>query len=139
MARVCKVLIVENDSFVRNVLADVFEREGYHFSTLETGANMRNALDAEDYDIAVIDVTQPGRENGFDLAQLARERGCGTILVTGDHRHRERLSQSAHSYLLKPFRMQELLDLAEKILTETAAQCIRRTRSDRSCFPARTE
>jgi len=139
MTRICKVLIVENDSFVRNLLADVFEQEGYHFSTVESGAEMRHALDADDYDIVVIDVTQPGAENGFGLAQLARQRGCGTILVTGDHRHLDRLCESGHPYLLKPFRIQKLLDLAEKILIETAAQCTRRTRSDGSCFPARTQ
>lgn len=139
MTRICKVLIVENDAFVRNLLADVFEQEGYHFSTVENGSEMRHAVDADDYDIVVIDVTQPAGGNGFGLAQLARERGCGAILVTGDHRHLERLSESGHQYLLKPFRIQDLLDLADKILIETAAQCIRRTRSDGSCFPARTE
>ena len=139
MTRICKVLIVENDSFVRNLLADVFDHAGYHFSTVESGADMRSALDTDDYDIVVIDVTQPGAENGFGLAQLAREQGCGAILVTGDHRHLGRLVESGNQYLLKPFRIQELVDLAEKILIETAAQCIRRTRSDGSCFPARTE
>jgi two-component system, OmpR family, response regulator len=138
MTRICKVLIVENDAFVRNLLADVFEHAGYSFSTVESGAEMRRALDGDDHDIVVIDVTQPGGENGFDLAQLARERGCGTVLVTGDHRHLERLAESGHRYLLKPFRIQELLDVADKILTETAAQCMRRTRSDGSGFPAPT-
>jgi DNA-binding response OmpR family regulator len=139
MTRICKVLIVENDSFVRNLLADIFEQEGYHFSTVESGAGMRSGLDADDYDIVVIDVTQPGAENGFGLAQIARERGCGAILVTGDHRHLERLSESGHQYLLKPFRIQNLLDLADKILIETAAQCVRRTRNDGSRLPASTE
>lgn len=139
MTRICRVLIVENDAFVRNLLADVFEHEGYQFSTVATGAEMRNALDAEDYDIIVIDVTQPGNEDGFALAQIAREQGCGTILVTGDHNHRERLESSSHPYLLKPFRIQQLTEIADKILIETAAQCIRRTRGDGTLFPARTE
>jgi two-component system, OmpR family, response regulator len=139
MARICKVLIVENDDHVRDLLGHVFEDEGYLFSTVKTGAEMREALDADDYDIVVIDVTQPGEEDGFALARIARDQGCGAILVTGDHRHRERLQASARHYLLKPFRVQQLIEIANKILIETAAQCVRRKRGEGSSFPARTE
>jgi hypothetical protein len=37
-----------------------------------------------------------------------------------------------------PRRVRELTTLADKILTEITAQCIRRKRSDGSAFPART-
>ena len=139
MPRICKVLIVENNDAVRDLLADVFHDEGYRFSIVETGAEMREALDDDDYDVALIDVTQPGHEDGIALAQIAREQGCAPILVTGDHRHLERLDASGQRYLLKPFRVQQLIELVDKILVETAAQCVRRKRGDGSFFPARTE
>jgi two-component system, OmpR family, torCAD operon response regulator TorR len=138
MARICKVLIVENDDDVRDLLGDIFQDEGYRFSMVKTGAEMRDALDDDDYDIAVIDVTQPGHEDGFALAQIAREQGCGALLVTGDHLLLERLEASGQHYLLKPFRVQQLVDIVDKILTRTAAQCVRRKRGDGSFFPART-
>jgi DNA-binding NtrC family response regulator len=59
MARTCKVLIVENDDDVRDFLGDLFEGEGYLFSMVKTGGEMRGALDGDDFDIVVIDVTQP--------------------------------------------------------------------------------
>jgi two-component system OmpR family response regulator len=139
MPRICKVLIVENDDDVRNLLANVFHDEGYRFSIVKTGAKMREALDEDDYDVAIIDVTQPGHEDGIALAQVAREQGCSPILVTGDHRHLERLEASGQHYLLKPFRVQQLIELVDTILVETAAQCLRRKRGDGSFFPARTE
>ena len=105
---------------------------------VKTGAEMREALDAEDYDIVVIDVTQPGHEDGFALARIAREQGRGAILVTGDHRHLERLETSGQHYLLKPFRVQQLVEVVDKILVETAARCVRRKRGDGSFFPVRT-
>jgi hypothetical protein len=40
---------------------------------------------------------------------------------------------------LKPFKVQQLLEVADKILVETAAQCVRRRRRDGSFFPARAE
>lgn len=139
MARICKVLIVENDDDVRDLLGDIFADEGFRFSTVKTGAAMRKELNVDDYDVVVIDVTQPGHEDGISLAQVAREHGCGPILVTGDHRHTERLQGSGHYYLLKPFRVTQLIEVVDKILAETAARCVRRKRGDGSFFPARVE
>jgi DNA-binding response OmpR family regulator len=138
MARICKVLIVENDDDVRDLLGDIFRDEGFRFSMVKTGAEMREALDDDDYDVVIIDVTQPGHEDGFALAKIAREQGCGAILVTGDHRHLERLEVCGQHYLLKPFRVQQLVETVDKILAETAARCVRRKRGDGSFFPART-
>jgi two-component system, OmpR family, response regulator len=134
MARICKVLIVENDHDVRDLLANVVEDEGYFFATVETGREMRSALDEDDYDIVIIDVTQPGPDDGFPLARLARELGCGVVLITGDHSYLERLQGSGEHFLLKPFGVKQLTALADKILIEIAAQCVRRKRSDGSFF-----
>jgi DNA-binding response OmpR family regulator len=139
MPRICKVLIVENDDDVRNLLGNVFDHEGYRFTQVKTGAEMRQALDEDDYDIAVIDITLPGSEDGFALAQIAREQGCGVILITGDHRHRDRLQGGGEHHLVKPFRMLQLLEMADKVLAESAAKCVRRKRGDGSFFPVRME
>jgi DNA-binding response OmpR family regulator len=137
MARICKVLIVENDDDVRDLLGDVFHDEGFRISMVKTGTEMHDALDDDDYDVVVIDVTQPGHEDGFALAKIACDQGCGPILVTGDHRHLERLQASGQHYLLKPFRVQQLVEIVDKVLAETAARCVRRKRGDGSFFPAR--
>lgn len=137
MARICKVLIVENDSYVRQLLGDAFDQEGFEFTTIATGAEMADALDADDFDIAVIDVTQPGDKDGVALAEIAHRQGCGVILTTGDERHAERLQQSGRHHLFKPFRIQNLMDLADQILNAAAAQCVRRQRRDGSYFPMR--
>lgn len=137
MARICKVLIVENDDSVRELLGEAFDDEGFQFATVETGAAMREALDRDDYDIVIIDVTQPGEEDGFVLAQIAHELGCGVVLTTGDHRHAERLEASGRHYLLKPFKVHELMTRVDQILTLASFECVRRKRSDGSSFPAR--
>jgi two-component system OmpR family response regulator len=137
MPRICKVLIVEDHDGVRELLGTVFEHEGFAFTAVETGAQMRARLDEDDYDITVIDVLLPGGEDGFALAEAARELGCGVILITGDHRHLERLDRSGHYHLLKPFRLQDMMALIERVLAETARLCARRKRSDGSCFPVR--
>jgi DNA-binding response OmpR family regulator len=126
MPPICKVLIVEDYGEIRELLAGLFEAEGYEFATVADGAGMRAALAEDDYDIVVVDVALPGREDGFELAEAARAQGCGVILTTGDHRHVERLAACGHHHLLKPFPMGALLDLAEKVLKETENTCVRR-------------
>ncbi len=137
MPRVCKVLIVENDDFVREVLGEVFDDEGFLFATVSNGREMEEKLDEDDYDIAVIDIGLPGGQDGFALANTARTQGCGVILVTGDHRHTPRLEQSGHFYLLKPFRMSELITIADRVLAMASIECTRRKRRDGSFFPLR--
>jgi DNA-binding response OmpR family regulator len=138
MPRICKVLLVEDHDEVRDLLAAVLELEGFRFTVVKTGAEMHETLDEDDYDAAIIDVVLPGGEDGFALAEAARERGCGAVLITGDHRHAERLRQSGHHYLLKPFKMSDLLVLIDRVLAEAANLRRRCRRRDGSLFPSRT-
>ncbi len=64
MSRICRVLVVEDDRYVRELLANVFAEEGYHFTLVADGGAMRQALadDPADPDIVVIDVDLAGRE-----------------------------------------------------------------------------
>lgn len=137
MARICKVLIVENDDYIRELLSEAFDEEGFLFSTVATGAEMEEKLDEDDFDIVMIDITQPGDKDGFALADIAYHQGCGVILTTGDHRHTERLEQSGRYYLLKPFRMHDLMTVVDQILTVAAIECVRRKRRDGSHFASR--
>lgn len=130
MPRICKVLIVEDDEHVRNLLAEAFDADGFEFSTATSGAQMRAALAASPYDIAVIDVLLSGDDNGFDLAEEARRKGCAVILTTGDHSHEGQVGASGLLYLLKPFRISELKGLADRILQTAEGTCVRRGHPD---------
>src|SRR5271166_5887518 len=132
MARICKALIVENDQYINELLGEVFEEEGFEFTIVETGAEMEEKLDQDDFDIVMIDVTQPGEKDGFALAEIAHAQGCGVILTTGDHRHSERLDKSGRFCLLKPFRLRELMTTVDQILTMASIECVRRKRRDGS-------
>jgi DNA-binding response OmpR family regulator len=138
MARICKVLIVENDDYISELLGEMFDEEGFLFTTVATGAEMQQKLDEDDFDIVVIDVTQPGDKDGLALAEIAHAQGCGVILTTGDHRHSQRLEQSGRFYLLKPFRMRDLMTVVDQILTVASIECVRRQRRDGSYFPHRS-
>jgi DNA-binding response OmpR family regulator len=136
MTRICKILVVEDDDAVRLLLGEVLQQEGYEFALVRSGAEMRLSLDAGEYDIVIIDISLRGGEDGVALAEVARERGCGVILTTGDPAQMTRARASQWRSLMKPFRIRPLLALVDSILQETEAQCERRTGTDGPRFPA---
>lgn len=137
MDRICRILVVEDDDSVRALLGDVLDHAGYEFTLASNGVEMRLALDAGDYDIAIIDISLRDGEDGFALAELASEKGCGVILTTGDPDRRAHLEVSGRRHLMKPFRMQRLTELVEQVLRDTAALCVPR-RDGAPPMPART-
>jgi DNA-binding response OmpR family regulator len=132
MTRICKILVVEDDDSVRALLGDVLDHAGYEFTLASNGTEMRAALEAEPFDIAIIDISLRGGEDGFTLAETASAKSCGVILTTGDPERRSRLEASARRYLMKPFRMKQLIDLIDEILRDNMALCERRPPSDPS-------
>jgi DNA-binding response OmpR family regulator len=126
MTRICNILVVEDDDSVRALLGDVLDHAGYEFTLARDGTEMRAALDAEVIDVAIIDISLRGSEDGFSLGKLASEKGCSVILTTGDPERRVRLEATGRRYLMKPFRMKQLTDLIDEILRDDAALCARR-------------
>ncbi|MGO8916372.1 MAG: response regulator [Stellaceae bacterium] len=122
MRRGCKILVVEDNESIREFLQSLFDDEGYEIAVVCGGEEMRRAFVAQSFDVALIDVTLPGAEDGFALAEMARGEGCGVILVTGDTRHFDRIEASGHPYLLKPFRVERLLDLVAEL--SRASDCV---------------
>jgi DNA-binding NtrC family response regulator len=126
MARLCRILVVEDNEGIRDFLRSLFDDEGYHITVVAGGEPMRASLAAATFDVALIDVTLPGAEDGFALAALARQAGCGVILVTGDARHFDTLETSGYHYMLKPFRVERLLQLVSQLIEDADCRVAQR-------------
>jgi DNA-binding NtrC family response regulator len=128
--KICKVLLVEDDGGIRELLTDVFESEGYHFVLAANAEEMRAAMAGDpDIDILIVDVRLPGGDSGLVLAQEARARGLPVILTSGDRAHLDSLAKSGHRHIAKPFRLAALLALIEDTLTATKVNCERDQRA----------
>ena len=126
MTKICKILIVEDQREIQELLHELLSNEGYRFLIVGDGAAMRSALDTHsDIDIVVIDVLLPGGTDGLGLAQEVCDRGLPVILVTGDHQQSGRLDASGHAYLLKPFRIDAFLKAIETALEHAKRNCER--------------
>lgn len=129
--RVCRILVVDDNEGIRELLQTLFDDEGYDITVAAGGEEMRAALTSEPFDLALVDVTLPRGEDGFSLAAAAHAAGCAVILVTGDTRHFETIEASGYPFLLKPFRIERLLALVTEVLDQRDA-CIPDSRRRRS-------
>jgi len=125
MARICNILVVEDDDAVRDLLGNILDFEGYEFTLVGNGSEMRAALDRDQFDVAVIDLNLAA-EDGLGLAEIASAHGCGVILTTGDPLQRPRLEASGRRHLLKPFRVRDITELVDELLTQSGSLCERR-------------
>src|SRR5260221_14771270 len=102
MKKICKVLIVEDDESIQQVLSDSFSLEGYHFTLAGTGAAMRTALASDpDIDIVVIGLVLPGGAGGLVLAGEAAARGLPGIIPSGQKTRLNPMEKNGHRQILK--------------------------------------
>lgn len=114
-----RILIVEDDPSVRDVLAEYLGTHGYEVAHVGSGAAMREAIETSLPDVVLLDVKLPG-EDGLSLARFLRERfDVGIIMVTGAAELADRvagLEIGADDYIAKPFDLREVRARVKSVL-----------------------
>jgi two-component system OmpR family response regulator len=118
------ILVVDDDSEIRSLLADYLERNGFRATTVPDGRAMWRALEASRIDLVILDVMLPG-EDGFTLCRdLAARVGVPVIMLTAKGEELDRilgLELGADDYLNKPFHPRELLARIKSVLRRARA------------------
>jgi len=109
-----KILVVEDDRAITQSLMRLLSRDDYFVYIAHSVEEASEHLMGEvSYDLALIDVTLPGRD-GFSLCRHLREQGhrIPVIMLTGRNTSTEKvigLQAGADDYVTKPFDPAELL------------------------------
>jgi len=115
------ILVVEDETPVRDVLCLSLERAGYIVAGADTGRNAMRELDNYVPDLIVLDVGLPdidGLELLHNWRREDRTRAMPVIIVTGRADERDRVSglrAGADDYVTKPFSRDELLARIETV------------------------
>lgn len=106
-----KILVVDDDPDVRQLLVDYLSEAGYQVATAENADAARAELDSNAPQVVLLDIGLPG-EDGLSLARFIRERhDVGIIMVSGAGETVDRiigLEVGADDYISKPFDPREL-------------------------------
>jgi two-component system, OmpR family, response regulator len=120
-----RILIVEDDPSVREMLAEYLGTHGYEIVQADRGTAMREAVEKSLPDLVLLDVNLPG-EDGLTLARFLRERfDVGIIMVTAASGLADRvagLEVGADDYVIKPFELRELLARVKSVLRRMQAR-----------------
>lgn len=120
-----RILFVEDDRRLSAFLQRYFTEQGYAASSAHDGPQMRAALDRDRYDMVVLDINLPGREDGYALArELRRQDGLGILFLSARQEPVDRivgLEIGADDFVVKPFEPRELLARIRAVLRRLPA------------------
>jgi len=108
-----KILVIDDDASVRKVLAMALEDDGYIVDTAENGGEAIRKSNANFYNLALIDIRLPDME-GTRLLKEMKDTvpKMAKIIVTGYpglQNAVEAVNKGADGYIVKPFKMEDLL------------------------------
>ena len=110
---VMRILVVEDEPALNSVLTKHLKKNGYSVDACFDGDSAREYLQADEYDVAVLDIILPGM-NGFELLKWMRSGGsdASVLMLTALDSTEDKvkgLDLGADDYLTKPFALEELM------------------------------
>lgn len=107
-----KILIIEDEINICNVVKAVLETNDYHVLMAQTGENGKTLFFSHHPDLVILDLGLPDLD-GCDFIQLVREQSDIPIIVlsarTNESDKVNALDLGANDYITKPFGTNELL------------------------------
>lgn len=107
-----RVLIVEDDANIVDLIRSNLLARGYEVDVCETGHGVPELVDRYDPAIVLLDLMLPG-EDGFEICREIRSRSSVAMIVisarSGEPDKVRALNFGADDYLTKPFGVDELL------------------------------
>jgi two-component system, OmpR family, response regulator len=120
-----RVLIVDDDGQIRQLLAGFLKENGLDVALARDGVEMRAGLSSQAIDLIVLDLMLPGT-GGLDLCrELRRTSDVPVIMLTAKGDETDRivgLEVGADDYLAKPFNPRELLARINAVLRRSRGE-----------------
>ncbi len=116
------ILVVDDQSSVRQLLSEYLTEQGYRVLTATDGQNALYTARHEQPNLILLDIMMP-KMDGYQFLRLYRqERQTPVIVITAREEETDAvlgLDLGADDYVVKPFRMRELLARIRAVLRRT--------------------
>lgn len=125
--RICRVLILDDESSLRTALFRVFDRKGYNVITANKAEEARTLCQGETpVDLAIVDLNLPDGD-GIEFMSWLKSihPACEVIILTGHGSIESAIratQKGAFHFVTKPFNLEELVSLVDKALAHKKLQ-----------------
>lgn len=113
-----KILIVEDETPIANLIKLSLTKAGYVCSCVCDGMKAADIIEKESFDLILLDVMLP-EIDGFELMEYIRPLGIPVIFITAKNSLDDKvkgLNMGAEDYIVKPFEIMELLARVDVVL-----------------------
>ncbi|MCC6315418.1 MAG: response regulator [Thermomicrobiales bacterium] len=113
-----KILVVDDETAIRNLIVAVLEEEGYDAIGVASGAAALRVAPTERPDLVLLDMMMPGMDGRETLCRLREypETRSTPVIVMSAAVTAEQCGPEAAAFLPKPFDLVVLLDTIEQAL-----------------------
>jgi DNA-binding response OmpR family regulator len=118
-----RILLVDDDPMITELVVDMLGMEGYDVDTATNGMEALQKLERQHYDLIITDLHMPKLDGSGFYRELGQRKLhslkriiflTGTTGVSEEHRF---VQESGVPVLLKPFNVAELIELVRRLLS----------------------
>ena len=115
-----KIMIVDDEEDLREMLDILFHREGFETNTAENGADFLQKIDVFKPDLVTLDIMMPGLTTREIFTKLKEKKTNPKVILLTVVRYSEEEKKKIFEmgnvvdYITKPFELDELLDIVNK-------------------------
>lgn len=107
-----KILVVEDEPEIRDLMINYLSREGFHIDPAEDGVQALSMFEAGKYDLVLLDIMIP-KIDGFGVCEVIKERSDTPVVflsaLSDDRSQIRGYDLMADDYVTKPFSMPVLV------------------------------
>ncbi len=118
-----KVLIVDDDFNISNLLRLYLEKEGFETVTAEDGEKAVELFESEHPDLVLLDIMLPKMDGWQVCREIRKTSQCPIIMITAKTETFDKvlgLELGADDYIVKPFENKEVVARVRAVLRRTA-------------------
>ena len=117
-----KILIVDDEDMIREVIKEYSEDAGYQTDDAENGKIALEKINKNTYDLLILDIMMPEMDGFTVLKNIPREKKIPTIVLSARGEEYDKLNGfdlGIDDYLTKPFSPKELIARIKAVLNRT--------------------
>ena len=114
-----RILLLEDDTMIASGILYALETEGYETNHATCIKDARSLIEHYNFDLAIIDMQLPDG-TGFDVSEIFKNNATSVIFLTvvdDENTIVRAFDEGAQDYIVKPFRIRELLARVRRILS----------------------